>query len=56
MLFKNHAENKTGRLVPDSFLFFKKHYIRKNQVVCSLVSIPSIVLNLARNKNKLIKP
>ena len=22
--FKNHAENETGRLVPDSFLFSKK--------------------------------
>ena len=24
IFFKNHAENKTGRLVPDRFLFFKK--------------------------------
>ena len=23
-LFKNHAENEAGRLVPDVFLFFKK--------------------------------
>ena len=27
--FKNHAENKAGRLVPDLFLFFKNLYIRK---------------------------
>ena len=26
--FKNHAENETGGLVPDSFLFFKKLYTR----------------------------
>ena len=24
LLFKNYAENETGRLVPDLFLFFKK--------------------------------
>ena len=24
VFFKNHAENKAGRLVPDHFLFFKK--------------------------------
>ena len=24
MFFKNHAENKAGKLVPDLFLFFKK--------------------------------
>ena len=24
IFFKNHAENKAGRLVPDHFLFFKK--------------------------------
>ena len=23
-LFRNHAENEAGRLVPDLFLFFKK--------------------------------
>ena len=23
--FKNHAENKAGKLVPDLFLFFEKH-------------------------------
>ena len=23
-LFKNHAENEAGKLVPDRFLFFKK--------------------------------
>ena len=22
--FKNHAENRTGKLIPDRFLFFKK--------------------------------
>ena len=26
--FKNYAENKTEKLVPDHFLFFKKLYIR----------------------------
>ena len=24
VFFKNHAENKAGKLVPDLFLFFKK--------------------------------
>ena len=24
LLFKNHGENKTGRLVPDIFFFFAK--------------------------------
>ena len=26
--FKIHAENEAGRLVPDLFLFFKKHFMR----------------------------
>ena len=26
IFFKNYAENKAGRLVPDLFLFFKKAY------------------------------
>ena len=28
VLFKNHAQNEVGRLVPDLFLFWKKIYIR----------------------------
>ena len=28
--FKNHAENKAGRLVPDLFLFFKKALYKVN--------------------------
>ena len=39
LLQKNSAENEAGRLVPDSFCFFKKLYIRQKQVVCSLVSL-----------------
>ena len=37
--FKNHAENPTERLVPNLFLFLKKIYVRRKQMVCSLVSI-----------------
>ena len=29
--FKNHAENETGRLVPELFLFFKKALWIKNK-------------------------
>ena len=38
ILFKNHGENKTGRLVPN-LVFLKKLYIRKKQVVSTLGSI-----------------
>ena len=39
--FKNYAENESGRLVTDLFLFFKKAYyeVKGKQVLCSLVSI-----------------
>ena len=33
----SHPENEVPRLVPVLFLFFKKHYIRKNQVVRTIV-------------------
>ena len=36
--FKNYAENKAGRLVPDLY-FLKKHNKKWKQVVYSLVSI-----------------
>ena len=39
--FKNYAENKAGRLVPDHFFFFlkKRLNMRYKQVVCNLVSL-----------------
>ena len=38
-LFKDHAGNESGRLVPDLFLFFEKALYEVKQVVCSLVPI-----------------
>ena len=37
--FKDYAENKAGRLVPDLLLFFKKLNMRLKQVACNLDSI-----------------
>ena len=38
IFFKIHAENETGRLLPDLFLLLKIFYLKSKQVVCSLVS------------------
>ena len=46
--FKNHEENKAGKLVQDLFLSSKKA-LYEVKVVWSLLSI---ALNLAYNKNK----
>ena len=37
--FKNNAENDAGRLFPDLFLFLKKRFMKKKQVVSTLISI-----------------
>ena len=37
--FENYAENETGRLVPDLFLFFEKLNMNVKASGCSLVSI-----------------
>ena len=37
--FKNNAENETGRLVPNLFLFLKKALFRQKQVINTLVLI-----------------
>ena len=52
--FKNHAENETGRVVPDLFLFFGKALFEVKACILQLSFIYiSIVLKLAYNKNKL---
>ena len=37
--FKNHAENQAGRLVPDTFLFFKRALYEVKANGSSLISI-----------------
>ena len=37
--FRNNAEKKSGRLVPDLFLFYKKHLSKSKQVVSTLVLV-----------------
>ena len=48
-IFRNHAENKAGRLVPDLFCFLEKLYMKS----AALFQYLSIALNLAYNKNNL---
>ena len=45
----NHAENETGRLVPDFFLFFRKALFEVNASGLEL----SIFHNLVNNENKI---
>ena len=54
---KNHADNETGKLVPDLILFFKKALceVKKSKRSVAQFQYISIVLNLAYNKNKLCK-
>ena len=53
IFIQNHAENETGRLVPDLYLFFKKALyevkasIRKNVFAC-LFSVHNIIILSAR--------
>ena len=52
---RNHAENETGRLVSDRFLFIKKILIFCNVKASHLFYYILIALKLASNKNKLYK-
>ena len=53
IFIQNHAENETGRLVPDLYLFFKKALyeakarIRKNVFAC-LFSVHNVIVLSAR--------
>ena len=53
--FRNHAENKAERLVPDFLLFFKKALckVKKSKWSAAWLHYISIALKLAYNKNKL---
>ena len=52
--FKNHAENKGGRLVPDLFLFFEKSLYKVKASGQHLsFNISWWTLTLKYNKNKL---
>ena len=51
--FKNHPENKTGRPVPDLFLFFEKAFYEVKTSRPQLrFRFNLIVLHVAYNKNK----
>ena len=54
-LFKNHAENEAGKLVPRCFLFFKKALLGKSKWSAAWFHYISIALKLVYNKNKLLK-
>ena len=47
--FKNHGENKAGKLVPDLFLFFRKALFEVNASGLEL----SIFHNLVNNENRI---
>ena len=54
--FKNHPENKAGKLIPDNFLFFFKNFILGNSKWSTAwFHYISIAFKLAYNKNKLFK-
>ena len=55
--FKNHAEDETGRLVPDLFLFFRKvlYIWAKSKYSAAYFLYISIALNVVYNKNKQCK-
>ena len=54
--FKSHAENESGRLVLDLFLFFKNalHEVKNKWSAAQFQQI-LIALTLAYNENKLFK-
>ena len=55
MFFKNYAENKAGKLVPDLFAFKKSFILGKTKWSAAWFHYISIALNLAYNRNKLFK-
>ena len=55
VFFKSYAENETGTLAPDHFLFFKETILDKSKWSAAWFHYISIALKLVYNRNKLFK-